>query len=82
MRAYGVVVPPLIIMFLSLYGGRIGFYALARPDIGGEAVWWAYPAGSAVSVVLTVGYYVFGHWRRTKVLPHHAPPPPEVAHAG
>jgi putative MATE family efflux protein len=82
MRAYGVVLVPLLIMFVALYPGRIGFYALARPHIGGEAVWWAYPAGSTVSVVLTVAYYVFGHWRKTKVLPHHAPPAVEVAHAG
>ena len=72
MRAYGVVVMPLIIMFISLYGGRIGFYALAHPAIGGDAVWWAYPAGSVVSVALTAGYYAFGHWRKAAVLPQHA----------
>ena len=65
MRAYGVVVVPLIIMFLALYPGRLGFYALAYPRIGGEAVWWAYPAGSLVSIVLTVGYYMLGGWRRS-----------------
>jgi putative MATE family efflux protein len=79
MRAYGVVVMPLIIMFVALYGGRVGFYFAAHPYIGGNAVWWAYPAGSVVSVGLTVSYYVFGHWRKTKTLPHHRPPPAEPA---
>ncbi|WP_067737826.1 MATE family efflux transporter [Novosphingobium naphthalenivorans] len=63
MRAYGAVVPPLVIMFLGLYPGRLGFYWLARPLIDNEAVWWAYPVGSVLTVALTVGYYRFGKWR-------------------
>jgi putative MATE family efflux protein len=64
MRAYGAVVAPLIIMVIALYPGRLGFYALAYPQIGGEAVWWAYPVGSAISALLTWAYYRSGHWRR------------------
>lgn len=63
MRAYGAVIAPVVILFLSLYPGRLGFYALARPWIGSEAVWWAYPVGSTFSVILTFGYYRFGGWR-------------------
>jgi putative MATE family efflux protein len=64
MRAYGAVVAPLIIMVVSFYPVRLGFYALAFPHIGGEAVWWSYPVGSAMSAVLTTFYYRSGHWRR------------------
>lgn len=63
MRAYGAVVAPLVIMFLGLYPGRLGFYWLARPLIDSEAVWWAYPVGSVLTVALTVLYYRFGKWR-------------------
>lgn len=63
MRAYGAVVVPLIIMFLGLYPGRLGFYHLAYPLIGSEALWWAYPVGSALTVVLTLAYYRWGKWR-------------------
>jgi putative MATE family efflux protein len=63
MRAYGAVVAPLVIMFLGLYPGRLGFYSLARPLIDSEAVWWAYPVGSVLTVALTIGYYRWGHWR-------------------
>ncbi|WP_333605917.1 MATE family efflux transporter [Novosphingobium sp.] len=63
MRAYGAVVAPVVIMFLGLYPGRLGFYFLARPIIDSEAVWWAYPVGSVLTVALTVGYYRFGKWR-------------------
>lgn len=64
MRAYGSVLLPLLVMFVSMYPGRIGFYFLAQPWIGGEAVWWSYPVGSALSVVLAVLAYQFGPWRR------------------
>ncbi|EJU14316.1 MATE efflux family protein, partial [Sphingomonas sp. LH128] len=64
MRAYGAVVAPLVLLFLGLYPGRLGFYALARPFIGSEAVWWAYPVGSSLTVILTLAYYSTGRWRR------------------
>jgi len=64
MRAYGAVIAPLAILFLGLFPGRIGFYELAYPWIGSEALWWAFPVGSAVTVAITLAYYRFGKWRR------------------
>jgi putative MATE family efflux protein len=64
MRAYGAVVAPMVIMFVALYPARLGFYFLAYPRIGSEAVWWAYPAGSVVAATMTVVYYRSGKWRR------------------
>ena len=64
MRAYGSVVAPLVIMFIGIYPGRLGFYYLAEPMIANEAVWWSYPVGSIVMVVLTVAYYRVGGWRK------------------
>ncbi|TCM19469.1 putative MATE family efflux protein [Novosphingobium sp. PhB165] len=63
MRAYGAVVAPLVIMFLGLYPGRLGFYFLAYPLIGSQALWWSYPVGSTLTVAMTVGYYRWGKWR-------------------
>jgi putative MATE family efflux protein len=63
LRAYGAVVMPLVIMFLGLYPGRLGFYYLAYPVIGSEALWWAYPVGSVLTVALTLIYYRWGKWR-------------------
>jgi len=63
MRAYGAVAAPLVIMFMGLYPGRLGFYAIARPWLGSEAVWWAYPVGSGLTVLFTVIYYRMGKWR-------------------
>lgn len=64
MRAYGAVMAPLVIMLLGLYPGRLGFYYLARPYIGSDAVWWAYPVGSVLTVALAVGYYRWGNWKK------------------
>lgn len=64
MRAYGAVISPLVIMFVSFYPARIGFYFVAYPVIGSDALWWAYPVSSLVAVGLTVLFYTRGGWRR------------------
>lgn len=74
MRAYGAVIVPMVIMFVALYPARLGFYYAAYPHIGGEAVWWSYPAGSIVAAGLTLLYYGRGRWRRTDVLPPRGAP--------
>ena len=63
MRAYGSVLVPLVVMVITFYPARLGFYALARPALGTEAVWWAYPVSSALSVVLALLAWRFGPWR-------------------
>ncbi|MBW8754863.1 MAG: MATE family efflux transporter [Sphingomonadales bacterium] len=68
MRSYGAVVLPLIAMVVSMYPARLGFYALAYPHIGAEAVWWAFPAGSVTSVLLTWLVYTRGGWRQPQAL--------------
>jgi Na+-driven multidrug efflux pump len=76
LRSYGVVMLPLIVMIISMYPARIGFYWLAYPHIHGEAVWWAFPSGSAVSMVLTWLVYTRGGWR---MLQQRMPEPVAVA---
>ena len=66
MRSYGAVLVPLAIMFVSFYPARMGFYFVAHPVLGGEALWWAYPASSTVSVVLTWLAYTRGSWRNQR----------------
>jgi len=68
MRAYGAVMVPLGIMGIAMYPARLGFYWLAYPHIGAEAVWWTYPAGSIVAVGLTVLAYTRGGWRKRRHL--------------
>jgi putative MATE family efflux protein len=67
-RATGAVMGPLLVVFGSLWVARIPFaYALA-PRWGEDAIWWSFPVGSIVGVVLGTLYYRFGDWRNVKLM--------------
>jgi putative MATE family efflux protein len=81
-RANGATLAPLIILAVSLYPVRIGFAILARPYLGADALWWAFPLGSAVSLALAIWFYLRGTWRKdTLVVPSKPEDGPEQAHA-
>jgi len=73
-RANGATVAPLIILFIALYPVRIGIALAGQPVLGSDALWWAFPIGSAVSLALAAIYYRYGGWR-AQVL--EVPPDPE-----
>lgn len=77
MRAYGVVVAPMIIQAIAYYPVRLGFYFALYPRLGADALWWSFPASSLVSVVLTGLVYTKGSWRHRKeqAFPGAAPVP-------
>ncbi|MER9340175.1 MULTISPECIES: MATE family efflux transporter [unclassified Mesorhizobium] len=62
-RATGAVMPPLIILVISVLLVRTSFAYFFRSVIGEEALWWSFPAGSMTSLVLAAAYYRFGRWR-------------------
>lgn len=64
LRAYGAVILPLIAMIVAMYPARLGFYWLAYPRIGAEAIWWTYPVGAFVALGLTWLGYRYGAWRQ------------------
>ena len=64
MRAYGAVILPLVMMFLSMYPARLGFYFLAHPYIGADALWWAYPFSASFAVIMGLAVYTRGNWRK------------------
>jgi Na+-driven multidrug efflux pump len=39
-----------------------------RDHIGANAIWWSFPLGSLVTLILTVGYYRWGGWRKAHML--------------
>ncbi|HTI31076.1 MAG TPA: MATE family efflux transporter [Sphingomonas sp.] len=67
MRANGAVGIPLIILIIAMFPARLGFAYGFLPSLGANALWWAFPAGSAVSVVLTMLYFQYGGWRKVKM---------------
>ncbi|MET0370801.1 MAG: MATE family efflux transporter [Sphingobium sp.] len=68
MRANGVVVAPLLILIVTLYGVRLGFYALFHGRLGADALWLSFPVSSAVGFLCAAGLYLQGGWRRTQLL--------------
>ncbi|MDQ2893131.1 MAG: MATE family efflux transporter [Pseudomonadota bacterium] len=67
-RANGAVVGPLVILAIAMFPIRFGIAAVFDPRIGADAIWWSFPAGSLASMILTIGYYRFGGWRRVKLV--------------
>jgi putative MATE family efflux protein len=68
-RATGAVWPPLLAMIVSLWGVRIPLANLLEPSIGADAIWLAFPIGSATTLLLAGAYYVWGGWRTSRMLP-------------
>jgi Na+-driven multidrug efflux pump len=64
MRAAGTVLPPLIVLGIALYPGRLGFYTLAHPVLGMDAIWLSFPVGSAIAVALAIVSYRYTGWRK------------------
>ncbi len=76
-RSTGAVMPPLVVLFISLFVVRIGFAKLLEPSWGQDAIWWSFPVSMAVSVSLAIAYYRFGGWRTARM----GPPAREVEDA-
>lgn len=63
MRAGGVVFAPLVILGISMYPVRLGFYTWAYPFIGADAIWLAFPVGSLAAVIMAAVAYRRPGWR-------------------
>ncbi|WP_338466756.1 MATE family efflux transporter [Novosphingobium sp. ZN18A2] len=75
MRAGGVVIAPLIVLAIAMYPGRLGFYYIAYPRIGQDALWYAFPVGSVIASALAIVAYRMPGWRKDM----HAIPSGEAA---
>ncbi|WP_281719129.1 MATE family efflux transporter [Pandoraea apista] len=73
-RATGAVTAPLVILFVSQWVIRLPFAWQMRKTWGAEAIWWSFPLGFAVSLIMALAYYRWGHWRGVRMLPRGDPP--------
>lgn len=79
-RATGAVIPPLLILGLSLWGIRVPFAHLLTPALGADAIWWSFPTSAACAMLMSLAYYRWGGWRKARMLtPRVKPHPEEVA---
>ena len=72
-RATGAVTPPLVILVISLLFIRTGFAYGLTDRLGADAIWWSFPVGSIVSLLLAAGYYRFGNWRTLRMIQDERP---------
>ncbi|WP_420814255.1 MATE family efflux transporter [Labilithrix luteola] len=67
-RATGAVIPPLVILIISLWIFRIPFAYALMPVLGANSLWWSFPVGSGMSMLMSITYYRFGNWRSARML--------------
>lgn len=67
-RSTGAVMPPLVILFISMWLFRPPFALLLEPTLGSDSIWWSFPLGSLASMLMAMGYYKWGGWRRARML--------------
>ncbi len=67
-RANGAVWGPLVILAISMFPVRLGIALLLDPVWGADALWWSFPLGSIMNLLLAVLYYLYGPWRRGGLL--------------
>ncbi|MGV3549765.1 MATE family efflux transporter [Rhizobium sp.] len=72
-RATGAVMPPLIVLAISLLIIRTSFAYGAQSWLGADALWWSFPVGSICSLALAIGYFRFGGWRSVHMLNEQRP---------
>lgn len=65
LRAYGVVLTPILVLLAAMYAARLGFYWLSYPALGTDALWLSFNVGSVVSMALALLAYTGGRWRVT-----------------
>jgi len=67
-RSTGAVVPPVIILFVSLWLLRIPFAIFLRDRMGVDAIWWSFPVASLASMLMSAAYFRFGGWRSATMM--------------
>lgn len=80
-RSTGAVWAPLIILTITMWLVRPPFALGLMPSMGADAIWWSFPLGSLLSMLLAIGYYRWGGWRSAHMLvapskPNSLPPVP------
>ena len=71
-RANGSVIGPLVILAVAMFPLRLGLATGLEGRLGSDAIWWSFPAGSVGSMLMMIGFYLHGGWRRTRMpaVPH------------
>jgi putative MATE family efflux protein len=74
-RANGIVIFPLVILIVSMFGVRLGFYFVTYPVLAADALWWSFSVSSFFSLIVAGIYYRYSKWREFKLNIPSAKPP-------
>jgi putative MATE family efflux protein len=66
-RATGAVMPPLIMLVISLWLIRVPFAYSMLDRWQSDAIWWSFPVASATSMLMAIAYYRYGDWRKVRL---------------
>jgi putative MATE family efflux protein len=67
-RSTGAAVPPLIVLFVSLWLIRLPLAVALMGPWQADGIWWSFPVGAGCSALLMWLYYRYGGWRRAHML--------------
>ncbi|HEX7817654.1 MATE family efflux transporter [Dyella sp.] len=67
-RSTGAVKAPLIILFITMWLVRPPFALSMMPHLGADAIWWSFPLGSLLSMLMAMAYYRWGGWKHAHML--------------
>lgn len=77
-RANGAVWPAVIILVFSLIPFRVVAAWVLQPVYGADAIWWSFPASSAVTLLLAIAYHRGGGWRSMRMIAPTVPAPAQA----
>ena len=63
-RANGAVWIPLIVLAIGMVPVRFGYIFATYGWLHADAIWTSFPVTSAINLVLAIGFYVHGGWRK------------------
>ena len=66
-RATGTVVPPLVMLAVSLWLIRVTFAFSVLDRWHADAIWWSFPISSVISMLMAIAYYRCGGWRKARL---------------
>jgi putative MATE family efflux protein len=66
-RATGAVVPPLIMLVISLWLIRVPFAYSMLDHWKADAIWWSFPLASVMSMLMAITYHRYGGWRKVRL---------------
>jgi len=66
-RANGAVWIPLVVLAVGMVPVRFGYIFATYGWLGADAIWSSFPVTSFINLVLAIGFYVHGGWKKSRM---------------